>query len=306
VDGQPRELDTEDLPPTANLEQTLSRLPGFLHPVVRWMMANWPGRILLRTAAAVARIEVFDRSMTVAAQLFTSIFPILIMVAVVLGTSHGEQIADAVDMPEASRQVLSEALDDSGTSTFGLVGVLAVLISATSLSRALTRAYAAIWYLPRPKSRLSLVWRWVAVVVALGLSLIVIRSLDRFADQLPPRHVWGTALTLIFDTAIAVFIPWLLLSGKVPPLRLLPGAFLFGLGMLVLRPASALYLPRALESSADRYGPIGVAFTYLAWLYVVAFAFLITAILGQVIASDSGWLGRRIRGESMSLRPPVK
>ena len=47
---------------------------------------------------------------------------------------------------------------------------------------------------------------------------------------------------------------------------------------------------------ADRYGPIGVAFTYLACLYTASFCFLATAVLGQVIATDRGKLGQWIQG----------
>jgi hypothetical protein len=65
--------------------------------------------------------------------------------------------------------------------------------------------------------------------------------------------------------------------------------------MLVVRPASEAYLPRALEASADQYGSIGVAFTYLAVLYVFAFVFLAAAIIGNVIAEDQGRLGQFIR-----------
>ena len=68
--------------------------------------------------------------------------------------------------------------------------------------------------------------------------------------------------------------------------------------MLVGRPASSAYLPRALEQSADQYGSIGVAFTYLASLYAVSFVFLATQILGSVVADDQGGLGKFIRGDS--------
>ena len=68
-----------------------------------------------------------------------------------------------------------------------------------------------------------------------------------------------------------------------------------------VRPAADVWLPRALAVSADRYGSIGPAFTYLAWLYVVAFVFVTAAVLGQVVASDTGRLGTWIRGDS---RPP--
>ena len=77
---------------------------------------------------------------------------------------------------------------------------------------------------------------------------------------------------------------------------LVPGALLFALLMITVRPATQAWLPGALEASADRYGSIGVAFTYLTWLYVASFCFLATALLGQVIATDPGTSRRRIRG----------
>jgi membrane protein len=102
---------------------------------------------------------------------------------------------------------------------------------------------------------------------------------------------------LVFDLAIGVFVPWILLAGELPTRRLVPGAAIFGLVMLFVRPASTVWLPRALESSADRYGSIGVAFTYLAWLYVVSFCFLVASVMGQVVTSDPGWFGQWIRGQ---------
>jgi membrane protein len=99
------------------------------------------------------------------------------------------------------------------------------------------------------------------------------------------------------DIAVALFIPMVLLAGAVPLRWLLPGAALFGLLMAFVRPAARAYLPRVLDSSAERYGSIGVAFTYLTFLYVVAFCFLAAAVVGQVIATDKGRLGVWIRGE---------
>ena len=41
-----------------------------------------------------------------------------------------------------------------------------------------------------------------------------------------------------------------------------------------------------------------MAFTYLAWLYVVAFCFLLTGVMGKVIATDEGRFGAWIRGST--------
>ena len=96
-------------------------------------------------------------------------------------------IADAVNMPEESRSVLEDAVQGAGSAAFGIVGSLIVLVSATSLSRALTRAFALAWDLPRPRSRLGSAWRWLAAVLVLALSLVVVRVLSGPAASCHPR-----------------------------------------------------------------------------------------------------------------------
>jgi membrane protein len=282
----------------AQYERALQRLPLRVRAVVEGLLDQWPGRIGLGVAATSIRIELFDRSMTIAAQFFTSVFPILIVLASWFG-SGGPQLADALAVPDETEEILEQALGTSPDyATFGILGTLIVLASATSLSRALTRAFAAIWDLPRPHIKLTSAWRWLAVVLALALALVTARALSRFVSDIPPPTLWETTATFSFDVAIGVFVPWLLMAGQVSPRRILPGALVFASVMIFVRPASGAWLPRALELSADRYGAIGVAFTYLAWLYVVSFCFLAASVLGKVLAMDPGWLGRRIRGEA--------
>jgi hypothetical protein len=95
-------------------EEELARLPGRLQPPARWLLARWPGRIGLRAAAELARIEIFDRAMTIAAQFFTSVFPVVILLGSLAGASGGpgaaDQVGDAVDLPPEADQVLHEAM----------------------------------------------------------------------------------------------------------------------------------------------------------------------------------------------------
>ena len=274
---------------------TSSPVSERLHELARSMRDHWLGRIALGSVAGFARLDLFDRAMSLAAQLFSSLLPILIMLFVWVGQSSTEQFADAVSMPPVAQDVLEQALDESGGSAFGIAGAIFVLLSATSLSRALTRAMASIWRLSRPKTKITNAWRWLAVVMALALAIVVARSLGRFTDPIPPRNVWTLVLTFGLDILVAAFMPWLLLANRVPVRRLIPGGVVFALAMLLARPAYEAYLPRALEESADQYGSIGVAFTYLAALYVVSFVFLAAAIIGNVIAEDDGRLGQFIR-----------
>ena len=287
----------------ATYEKGLAHLPPRLQRGVEWALSRWPGRIAIRTAATCIRIELFDRSMTIAAQFFTSVFPTLIMLATWIGGGSNE-VADALGLPKQTQSVLDDALEsNSGTATFGILGTLIVLASATSLSRALTRAFSAIWGLPRPKTQLTYAWRWVAVVLALALALVTARALTRYLSDVPPPTFWQLVASLTMDLALGIFVPWILLAGEIPIRHLVCGAALFGLIMLFVRPASAVWLPRALDVSADRYGSIGVAFTYLAWLYVVAFCFLTASVMGQAVTTDSGWFGQWLRGRRQPTPP---
>ena len=273
----------------------LSGVAERIRPLGRWLGLHWAGRVAFATLAEFRRIEPFDRAMALGAQLFTSVVPILIMLSVWVGESASQQFANAVTMPPVAEEVLDQALDESGGTAFGVIGSFLVLISATSLSRALTRSMATIWLLPRPKTRLTSAWRWLAVVIALALSVIAARALGQLTDPLPPHHTWILVITFVLDVLSSVFLPWLLLAGHVPARRLVPGAILFALVLLVGRPVANAFLPDALEESADRYGTIGIAFTYIALLYAVALAFLGTMIIGHVIAEDQGRLGQYFR-----------
>jgi membrane protein len=275
-------------------DAVLSRLPERLRAAVEWGLSRWPGRILERVTAGSIRMELFDRSMTIAAQLFTSVFPILIAIAS-LTSGSAKQVDDVIEMPPGTQQILDDALQSSST-TFGVVGLFIVLASATSLSRALTRAFAAIWGLPRPRSRLVFAWRWVAVVLALAVSLVAVRRLLQIADGLQPPDLWHVVVSVGCDLSVAVFVPWVLLGGVIRPRNLLCGAVLFGVVMLFVRPASGVFLPRALDESAQRYGAIGVAFTYLAYLYCLSFIFLTCSIFGEAVTTDEGRLGEWLRG----------
>ena len=177
---------------------------------------------------------------------------------------------------------------------FGIAGTLIVL-AATSLSRALTRAFAAIWVLPRPRTKLESAWRWLAVALVLAVSLTIVAVASEPAKVLPPRDLWPLVVSFGCDIAVALFVPWVLLAGAVHPRLLAPGATLFALLMLAARPVAAAWLPRALDSSSDLYWSMGVAFTYIAILYVGALCFLATFVLGRVIATDTGAFGAWIR-----------
>jgi membrane protein len=281
-----------------DLERGLAILPGWLRPRAGLVLASWFGRILRRCLAGLLQVQIFDRAMTLAAQAFTSIFPLLIMFGTLLGAQHSAELADTLDLPDSARGLLTDALDERGFSSFGLLSALIVLVSSTGLARAMARAYAAIWGIAKVRSGPGAAWRWLLTVILLSAFVILSRVIGLFADRMPLPFVADTVALFAVDVALITLLPVLLLGGAVPFRRLLPGGIAFALIMLVVRPAGQLYLPRALRSSDAHYGTIGLAFTYIGWLYVISFCLLASAVIGYVLAEDRGLLGRVIRGEA--------
>ena len=65
----------------------LDAVPRRLRPLAEAVLAHRLGGLLLRVAGELVRVQIFDRAMTLAAQAFTSIFPILIMLGALSGAS---------------------------------------------------------------------------------------------------------------------------------------------------------------------------------------------------------------------------
>src|SRR3954468_18482375 len=175
-------------------DERLARAGGRRPPSVRWLLARWPGRIGLRAASELVRIQIFDRAMTVAAQFFTSVFPVAILLSGLAGRSNAYSVADQVgestDLPPAARPVLHDAIPPGGIGAFGIVGTLIVLVSATSLARALLRSFLTVWRLPVLPRRLADAWRWLALVLVFALIILLLRALQRYVDPLPPQRLW--------------------------------------------------------------------------------------------------------------------
>lgn len=261
-----------------------------------WSVGNWPGRVAFRLAAGLRHLQIFDRAMTIAAQMFTSVFPIIIMGASLFGGRNASQAINGTGLPDDAENVLNDVVNAGGFGTFGIVGILIVLISATSLSRALTRAYDTIWRHGRTKLPPKGTWRWLAAVMVLALSVVLSHKLITLVQQVPPPAVWSLLMVFAVPAVIACYIPWMLMAGRVPIRLLIPGAVMFGLLMLLSHPVAERYLATSIAVSSQRFGPIGVAFTYLTYLYCVAWGLLGTAVLGRVIVIDPGLVGRLIRG----------
>src|SRR4051794_36320969 len=109
--------------------------------------------LLRRTVDELLRVEVIDRAMVVAAQALLALIPLLIVMGAFLPdgvTSAGlERFGDITGLSHASADAVagevSRAIDQRVRTQTGLVGLLVVVLSASSFARAVMRAYERVW-----------------------------------------------------------------------------------------------------------------------------------------------------------------
>ncbi|MFD7708056.1 YhjD/YihY/BrkB family envelope integrity protein [Streptomyces sp. NPDC059785] len=240
-----------------------------------------------RVVQQLVRVSVLDMATRLAAQAFLAALPLLIAVAsfgppavrgelerslrTLLG-AHGTVITQ-VDEVYAGRE---ETLH-----TWGAVGVLVALLSATSFSRALQRLCERSWELPRAGLR-TVVWRW-AVWLLVWIALLLFQGVLHRAFGAGP--VLGVPLRLVASVLMWWWTQHLLLAGRVAWRPLLPGALLTGAGVVGFCGVSGLWLPHALRLSVDRYGPLGSVFTVLSWLILFFGTVTVGIAAGRTLAA---------------------
>ena len=91
----------------------------------------------------------------------------------------------------------------------------------------------------------------------------------------------GLVLSLAGAFLLGLLTPYLLLGRRLPWRRLTRQAALTAGGVTVLGIWSAIYMPRAIESSAGAYGAIGIAFALLTWLWGLGIVLVASAVYGS-------------------------
>ena len=168
-----------------------------------------------------------------------------------------------------------------GVTLTQVIGALMLIIAATAFARALERCFRRIW--KTPKASIRFAWRWVAAIVAIVIGFVLViatRNVVRGTGAMP-------VLEFIVETAIWCGLwwvaSWIVINRSVSLRALLPGSVLAGLGFAVATVMGRVYLPGVLASSADQFGVLGLAFSYIGWLFVLMAVFLAAVTIGRVI-----------------------
>jgi membrane protein len=273
----------------------LADLRRRIEPTVRMAQAGLPGRILGR----LVEVRFLDRTVILAAQAFSAILPLLIVVSTISprpgGDSPGAYLARRLGLAadDVSSLQVAVAPPPSARASIGVLGTVLALLTATSFARALQRSYELAWRLPRAGLRAA--WRPLALVIGLALYAELLFLFGRLVRGVPAGTILEDLVTFAAAWALWTGSGWILLGGRVRLRLLAAGGLLTAVGFGVLRRLSALYLPALVASNQQQYGLLGVAFTLFSWLSACAFIIVVATVVGAVLAEDPGRLGQFIR-----------
>jgi membrane protein len=89
----------------------------------------------------------------------------------------------------------------------------------------------------------------------------------------------GIIITFAVSFGLWLWTSRVLPNTKLPWRALVPGALLGAIGLEVLKVVGAYYVPRAVASSSQLYGSLGIVFAVLAWLLLFGRLVVYSAVL---------------------------
>jgi membrane protein len=261
-------------------------------------------RQLLRTSfvgrcvASFIDLQGIDRAMAIAAQSFTALIPLLLLVSALAPTDSQDVVADVIverfvlsgDAARAVRTLFSHAPDTG----IGVLSVVLLVFSGVSLTRRIQGMYVKAWRLEarsglRGSADAALALAALLVEIAL---LSLARSLVR---GLPLDGLMGVPLTALAGLVLWTSVPWLLLDRRVHWRRLVPGGAMAGLLSSIYGVATTVYMPRLMESYSQRFGLFGVTLALVGWLLSIAVIVVVaTVVAAELDRAPEPW-ARRLR-----------
>ncbi|WP_454197089.1 hypothetical protein [Nocardia sp. Marseille-Q1738] len=260
-----------------------------------WLRGTPYGRTLRRAIEGLAEIQIVDRSLALAAQIFTSVLPVMIAASIFSGwQAPANTISDQFGFDSRSLSDGEAVPTDPSVAAFGVVGLLMVLLGGTSFARALGRVYEAIWKVPAIGPRDA--WRWLAALLAVALAAGLVGQTRELAQI---RYA-GRLLALLSEVLIWVFVwvlaPFLLTKRALTGRLLWVSGVLTAVGLTAVHAAGRVVLPRITTNAQEHFGPLGLAFTSVSWLFIMSLVIVGAASVVKALALDETTIGRYLRG----------
>jgi membrane protein len=246
--------------------------------------------------------------MALAAQAFTALIPLFLVVSAVAPADRRDLVSEAIIDKFALRGGAADAVDQlfarPGDSTIGVLSVVLLVFSGVSLTRRLQRMYLQAWGLERrPGVRASL--NAVVGLTALVLELMLLSLARTLVQELPFDWVLGVPVTLLASLVLWTSVPWLLLDRRIPWRRLLPAGALTAVCAGIYGVASTIYMPRLMASNSERYGLFGVTLSLVGWLLCVSIVVVAATAVASEFDRDQAHWARSLRAR-LGLEPAAR
>jgi membrane protein len=232
-------------------------------------------------------------------QAFLSIFPLLLVGLAVLGFvsahSHGVaggvtgqgdlagRLVEQLGLQGESAKMMTDAVHAAERSrkAASIVGFLGLLWSGLGLVAALQFAFNSVWQVKdrgMKDKAFGLFWLGGAAVLFVGgaAATTALRWLPGFLAPV------GVLVTFVVSFGLWLWTLRVLPNTKLPWRALVPGALLAAIGLEVLKAVGAYYVPRAVASSSQLYGSLGIVFAVLAWLLIFGRLLVYSAVVNVV------------------------
>jgi membrane protein len=253
-------------------------------------------------------VEFVDRSVALAAKLFVSFFPLLVVAAALTRDGIQQRIAAAVmdrlGVTGPALDLVQQAFTsaEATRAATGLLGLLLVVAFAVSFTTALQRVYLRAWRRPpgggiRNKARGAL---WVGGALIYIMVLALVR--DVIAGNAGIASAW--VLSVVVGTVLWWWTAWLMLRGEVRWRPLLPTAVFTALGISLYAMGADLWMPVTVAGNFAQFGAFGIALSFVTFFTGMAFVIVIGAAVGPVLAESTDSVGRWLRrGAATPLEP---
>jgi membrane protein len=276
----------------------MAALAPTLERFARWLPEPLRGLVHIgeRTLGRFVELEGFDRAMALAGQAFAALLPLLIVIGAVSpggGRDLAEVLTERFKLSGSSATALDAAVARPAEvqSAISVLGMVLLIVTALSFTRALQRLYVRAWRLDKLGLR-GTAWglEWLACFAAFwSAQPVVVGVFD---------GVVAFSVALGLSSLLWLMTPWILIGRQIPVRRLMPQAFLTAIGVAGVGVWAALYAPGAVSSAASQFGVIGVAFSLLSLLFVAALVLVVAAAIGATLAEP-----RKVEGTNGLGRP---
>lgn len=253
-------------------------------------------------------MEFIDRSVALAAKLFVSFFPLLVVIAALSPPVVRREMVDAmagrlgINGPSMDLVRQAFATPDATKAATGFFGILLTVFFAISFTTALQRVYLRAWRRPpgggvRNKARGAI---WVGGVLVFFALLASVRALIGTES--------GTTAAWIIGFLVGSGLWWwtarLMVRSEIRWRALLPTAVLTSVGSSLYAMESDLWMPTTVRNNFGQFGAFGIALSLVTFLTGLGFIIVVGAAVGPVLAEREDRIGRWLRaGRQTALEP---